>query len=280
MRHKTAYQSLADQTKLFTQSWQPDCNPSAIIVLVHGIGEHSSRYYSWAEKFVAKNIAVFSFDQRGHGLSDGKRGVISSYKSLMDDIDLVLFEASQQFPELPCFLYGHSMGGGEVLNHLLTNSANYIGVISTSPWIRTQTAPSNKLIPIIRFFDKIIPRFRIKTVFNSNKLSHNKDVVKMYKEDHLVHNFVSFRLFIEAYDAGYSIIANSKKLYKPLLLLHGSDDEITDPTASREFSKGVPKLCTYKEYPKAYHELHNDFCKEQVFADIVEWIKLNLKVTI
>lgn len=280
MIHNITHYTLPDQIRIFSQSWQPENEPKAIICLVHGIGEHSSRYHLWAERFVSKNYAVVSFDQRGHGLSDGKRGLIPSYEKLMDDIDWMLDKVNELFPEKAVFLYGHSMGGGEVLNHLICRKPNYLGVISTSPWIVSQAAPSKVVIPIVRFLYKLIPSFRIKTVFDSNTLSHNKEVVKKYDEDELVHPMVSFRLFVEAYDAGYRVLNNSEKVNKPLLLLHGGEDKITDPKASAKFSKAASSFCTYKEYAEGYHELHNDFCHDEVFSDIVEWLECRLKETI
>jgi len=276
MEHYIYHANTDKQSKLFFQVWQPSTKSKAVICLVHGIGEHSSRYHNWAEQFVEKNIALVSYDQRGHGLSDGKRGVISSYEKLLDDVDFALRETNRIFGDVPCFLYGHSMGGGEVLNHLISRKSNYLGVISTSPWILTQEAPPKVAIPFLRILSNLIPSFSIKTSFNAKLLSHIQKVWIKYNEDELIHHMVSFRLFIDAYDAGYRVLRNPDKVSKPLLLLHGSDDRITDPNASVIFSEGVADKCTYIQYPKAYHELHNEFCHLDVFRDIINWMETQL----
>lgn len=276
MEHYIYHENTDKQSKLFFQVWQPSTTPKAVICLVHGIGEHSSRYHDWSELFVEKNIAVVSYDQRGHGLSGGIRGVIPSYEKLMDDIDFVLEEAEQKFNGVPCFLYGHSMGGGEVLNHLISRKSNYWGVISTSPWIITQEAPPKIVIPFLRLLSNLFPSFTIKTSFDAKRLSHIEKVWVKYNEDELIHHLVSFRLFIGAYDAGYRVLQNPDKVKKPLLLLHGTDDRITNPNASKIFSEGVANKCTYIQYNKAYHELHNEFCRLDVFADIINWIETQL----
>ncbi|BAX80404.1 alpha/beta hydrolase [Labilibaculum antarcticum] len=276
MEHYIYHVNPDKESKLFFQLWQPSAKPKAVICLVHGIGEHSSRYHEWAELFVEKNIAVVSYDQRGHGLSDGKRGVIPSYEILMDDIDFALKEVKKHFEDTPCFLYGHSMGGGEVLNHLITRKSNYLGVISTSPWIVTQEAPPKIVIPFLRTLSNLFPYISIKTSFDAKRLSHIEQVCIKYNEDELIHHMVSFRLFIDAYDAGYRVLKNPDKVKKPLLLLHGTDDQITDPNASKTFSEGVVNRCTYIQYNKAYHELHNEFCRLDVFVDIINWIETQL----
>lgn len=276
MIHQTSHLTSFDNTRLFVQTWQPKGKCKAAICLVHGIGEHSSRYQEWAERFVSNGFAIVSFDQRGHGLSEGKRGVIASYEDFMRDIDLVVDYTNNLFSNLPSFLYGHSMGGGEVLHHLLNRKANYRGVISTSPWIISQEAPSKFLLPLIRAFNKIIPSFTIATSFDAKRLSHDKEVWKKYNEDALIHHRISFRLFVDAYDAGCSLLKNTNSLAKPLLLLHGNADEVTDSSASKLFAESHTKECTYIQYDKAYHELHHEFCKQQVFKDIVGWINSQL----
>lgn len=271
MIHNISHIHSFDNTRLFVQTWQPNGNCKAVICLVHGIGEHSSRYYKWAERFVENGYALLSFDQRGHGLSDGKRGVISSYEDFMNDIDVMLGETNKLFPDLPFFLYGHSMGGGEVLNHLLKRNSNYLGVISTSPWIVSQASPPKFVIPFLRVMNKIIPAFSISTSFDSTLLSHDKEEVKKYKEDELIHYKVSFRLFVDAYDAGYFVLDNCTDLQKPLLLIHGTDDEVTSCEASQAFSENYTNNCTFIKYDKALHELHHDFCKNLVFSDVLLW---------
>ncbi|MGQ1911600.1 lysophospholipase [Marinifilum sp. RC60d5] len=261
-----------DNTSLFVQSWSPKKEAKAILILVHGIGEHSSRYQNWAEQFVNSGFAVLAYDQRGHGLSSGKRGVISSYDDFMSDIDQILLEARQKFPSLPQFLYGHSMGGGEVLNHLIRKNANYIGVISTSPWIISQASPPKIIIPLIRFFNYLIPNMSIETKLDADLLSHNKEISNRYDKDELVHNKVSFRLFIGAYDAGYKILNSTEKIKKPLLVMHGSKDKITDPKASEYFASKNKKNCTFKLWDDGFHELHNENFSINVFHYICKWM--------
>ena len=276
MHHNTFEIYTSDDNKIFVQEFVPEKSPRAVILLVHGIGEHSSRYTHWAQLFVNNDIAMVAYDQRGHGLSTGKRGVISSYKDFMNDIDALLNKTSIRFKGVPIFLYGHSMGGGEVLNHLIHYEGEYVGVISTSPWIITQAAPPKFAISLLRILNKLMPYAAIKTKFDSSMLSHDPDVARRYDKDPLVHHKVGFRLFIEAYDIGYSIYNSSSKFDKPLLLLHGGGDKITDPTASRHFAENHSEKCTFKMWPEMYHELHNESCQHDVFQVISHWINSQL----
>jgi len=277
MQHNIHQLQAFDNTQLFAQEFLPDEDTKAIIVLVHGIGEHSSRYQHWVERFVSKGFALLTFDQRGHGLSEGKRGVISSYNDFLNDIDLVLHKAEEKYPDLPLILYGHSMGGGEVLNHLLKRNNKYVGVISTSPWIISQASPPKIVIPLLRFLNRLIPKISIKTKFDSSLLSHNSEVCRQYDEDELVHHWVSFRLFVEAYDAGYFVYNSVENINKPLLLIHGDEDEITNSKASKIFADKNQENCTFKLWKKGYHELHNEPFNNEVLEYICDWIYKLLK---
>jgi len=276
MTHEAVFIESSDGVKLFSQVWKPVQAPSCVICLVHGIGEHSSRYDAWATKFAAVNMAVVAFDQRGHGQSQGVRGVIPSYNTLLDDIDFFIEESVKLFPNIPVILYGHSMGGGEVLTHLHTRSGKYKAVISTSPWLIAQESPPKFLIPIVRLFEKLFPNLSLKTKLNAGLLSHNQEIVDNYKNDPLVHPWVSFRLFYQAYQAGYKLLNSTSTVNKPLLLMHGSSDQITSHLASRQFAESAGQFCQFHLFDNAFHELHNDSCKDEAFDLILDWIQKNI----
>ncbi|MCZ4695617.1 lysophospholipase [Ancylomarina euxinus] len=276
MTRDSKYIITADGTKLFSQMWKPDLSPDCVICLIHGIGEHSSRYDAWAIRFVSNNIALVTFDQRGHGQSEGKRGVIPSFNVLLDDIDLLLSHCEKLFPNTPIVLYGHSMGGGEVLTHLYNRDGRYKAVIATSPWLIAQQSPPKFLIPIVKLFSQWFPKLSLKTKLNSNLLSHDPIVVENYKNDTLVHSWVSFRLFYQAYQAGCSLLNQKSVVTRPLLLLHGTADEITSHQASHQFAGKAGQLCEFHVFDNAFHELHNDSCKDEVFDLILAWIHKNV----
>ena len=124
--------------QIYAQSWWPDANkykqPKAIILLIHGLGEHSTRYQHVAEFFTHHGIAILTCDRIGHGKSAGKRGHVKRYEYVFDDIVKLHSEASRRCPSVPVFLYGHSMGGGIVIDYLLNKKHTGLkGVIATSP---------------------------------------------------------------------------------------------------------------------------------------------------
>src|SRR5687768_12588636 len=99
-----------DGLELAARGWTAE-KPKAIVCLVHGHGEHIGRYRHVGEALAKAGYMLLAFDLRGHGLSGGQRGHAPSYESLLDDIADFLSDAKRRYPDVPVFLYGHSMGG-------------------------------------------------------------------------------------------------------------------------------------------------------------------------
>ena len=132
MKHIEFKLETADNLELFARKWLPDSEALAVICLIHGKGEHSGRYLNAASTLTDAGYILLTFDLRGHGKSQGRRGFSPSYEALMDDISLLLNEAVNRFPNLPHFLYGHSLGGNLVLNYALRRKCRLSGVIASS----------------------------------------------------------------------------------------------------------------------------------------------------
>ena len=120
----------ADGLRIFAQGWLPEIIPLGVVCLVHGQGEHSSRYTHVAGVLNQAGYAVMSFDHQGHGQSQGRRGDMSSYDALLDDIGQLLDETAQRYSNTSRYLYGHSMGGNLVLNYVLRRQSQLNGVIA------------------------------------------------------------------------------------------------------------------------------------------------------
>ena len=103
------------KTNFYGQYWQAE-NTKAVVVLVHGMGEHSGRYHHVAKKLTKNDFSVVAFDHFGHGKTSGKRGHNPSFEAVLDSVSNTIEKAKELFPKKPIFLYGHSMGGNVVIN--------------------------------------------------------------------------------------------------------------------------------------------------------------------
>jgi alpha-beta hydrolase superfamily lysophospholipase len=262
----------ADKTRLYAQSWQPDGAAVGVVCLVHGLGEHSSRYAHVAAALGEAGYVTLAFDQRGHGKSQGARGDAATYDEQMDDIKRLLAEAGERYPALPRFLYGHSMGGNLVLNYALRRRPSIYGVIATGPWLRAAFDPPAWRVRAGRVLYKVRPALSQPSGIDVTAVSRDPAVVQAYRDNPLIHDKISLRMYFSGYDAGLWALERAAEFSLPLLLMHGGADRLTSAAASREFAAKIQDGCTYKEWDGLFHEIHNEPEQQQVFAAMIDWL--------
>ncbi|OFX27316.1 MAG: hypothetical protein A2033_10895 [Bacteroidetes bacterium GWA2_31_9] len=250
-------------------------NPKAVLILIHGIGEHSGRYNYLASRFVSSGINVVSIDYRGHGLAEGKRGHINSYSELLNDIDSLFNQIPFYYQNIPKILYGHSMGGNIALNYAMRHNHSIKLIVATSPWIGLYKKTPAWLMFFAKMMNKIYPSYTQKVTFRSSELTHDSSVLEKHKQDNLNHGLISPRMFFEMTDAGIYLLLNSEKLKIKTLLLHGTLDSITSFKSTEEFYNKTSKYSTLKLWDGMFHELHNETEKDVVIDYIIDWILKN-----
>jgi acylglycerol lipase len=250
----------------------PGENTKAVVILVHGLGEHIQRYISWAELFKKEGIGFLGLDLPGHGLSHGRRGNIKSYSLTDEMLDILINTCRKTFPGCPVYIYGHSLGGGIVLDYLLRKKPKIKGAIVTSPWLRLSFEPPRSKVFMASVMKFILPGLVQPSGLNVDHISHDKAVVEKYKNDPLIHGKISVSLFSNAMNAADYSLAHASELTIPILLMHGSDDLITSPRGSIEFSEKTDKV-ELKIWDGGYHEIHNESFRLDVFDFIMKWIR-------
>jgi alpha-beta hydrolase superfamily lysophospholipase len=251
-------------------------NPKGVVVLVHGFGEHSGRYIEKViPMLLASDLAVLAYDNVGHGKSSGKRGHCSSYSSLLNMLGDSIEEAKKRCPNLPVFLYGHSMGGNLVLNYALRREAKLAGIITTSPYLRLAfQAPKWKMV-LGKMLLHVMPSLTLPSGLDPKVISRISEEVEKYKNDPLVHDKVSPMFSFPVMDAGEWAIQNAHQLAVNTLLLHGTADPIIDYNGTKEFHQNSNKTLL-ESFEGGYHELHYDLCSTEMLSTIQDWMKQQL----
>lgn len=262
-----------DGLTLFGQAWLTEKTPKALVLIVHGLGEHCGRYTHVAEIFNENGFQVYSFDQRGHGKSEGKRGHTPSPQHLIDDIAAAIQYACHDSEDaLPIFLYGHSLGALEVLYYGVKEDDALKGIIATSPPLDLSGTPESKK-KLAKFLNPLLPGLVMPNGLDSNALSHDVEVVKAYQDDPLVHDRISVRLGMFMFTGAEEVLAGAKTWHYPLLLMHGTEDPICGIKGSDAFFEKLPQGdFTYKRWEGLFHETHNEPEKAEVIQTMVDWI--------
>lgn len=262
----------SDGLQLFGQGWEPETQPRGLVCLVHGLGEHSSRYDDFAQYLNEAGYAVLAFDLRGHGRSEGVRGHSPAFQAFMEDIDLYLAEAGRRYPQLPCFLYGHSLGGLLALNYVLRRKPQLAGVIVTSPGLHTPLTEQKLKINFARWMGALLPTASLSTGLEVQAISRDPAVVQNYRSDPLVHDRSTLRMAKTTLEAIPWALEHAGEFDLPLLLMHGAADRLTYPSGTQEFAGRVQSECTVRLWEGCYHELHNEPERAAILAAVVEWL--------
>jgi len=261
-----------DGLNLYGQGWTPPGKTKAVISLVHGVGEHSGRYEHVANFFNEKGYTFYAFDHRGHGKSPGPRGHFPTYETVMQDIACHLEQTKKRFPNKPVVLYGHSMGGNLVLNFVLRHHPDVTGVIVTSPLLRLSFQPPKIKIMLANLLMRVWPTLSMPSGLDTADFSHDPEANQKYDDDPLNHKKVT-PCFLNLIEAGEWALEHADKFPKPLLLMHGGADRITSAENSRVFAEKAGDQCTLKIWDNLYHELHNEYEKQDVLETMVKWIR-------
>jgi alpha-beta hydrolase superfamily lysophospholipase len=257
-----------DGVSLAWYRWDPAGNPHGSICLTHGLGEHAGRYRHVARAFAQAGFSVLAFDLRGHGKSEGPRGHSPDYRRILDDLGLML----RTVPARPCLVYGHSVGGQLVLNRAMTQPEGIDAVIATGPWLRLAfPAPALRVL-IGRTLCGVLPALTLPSGLETAALSRDPEVVAAYRADPLVHDRLSTRFGIDLLDEGQRALDRAGGLSLPVLLMHGSEDRIIDPEATRQFFERAGSADKrLRIWPGLYHEIHNEPEWESVLQESTGW---------
>lgn len=260
------------------QHREPWKSPRALIVL-HGMGEHCGRYFQ-LPKYLGEEVdAVFAYDHRGHGRSEGLRGHVERFDELVDDAALAIRRLDERlktrFGQSEIHLLGHSLGGHVALRTLLEHpdlpirsaivSAPFLGVKARVPFSKRLAAG---------VLSKVWGSLQISTELDAAGLSRDPEVVRAYRDDRLVHDKMTPRFYEEMKAAMADTLSRRSGIPVPILFLVPLEDQIVDSQITLEYYRELKhrdKLL--KTYPGFYHEPMNDVGREQVFQDIAEFIR-------
>ncbi len=264
----------ADGGHLHFQSWQPTANPRAAVLLAHGVGEHTGRYEWLARRLMERQIAVHAWDHRGHGLSTGRRGHVSSWTEYREDLRLSLEHArTQSAPGLPVFLLGHSMGALVALDAALHLPLPLAGLAVSGAPLQPAGVAKPHLILLARVLSRIWPVFPLPLPITPEQLISRPQDLAALAADPLLHGTVTARWGMEAMRTLDAVRAATPNLRLPLLVLHGAQDPVNRVAGAHWLLEQAGS--TDKElrvYPQSRHEPHQDIERETFVRDFADWV--------
>ena len=202
MQHSEGTFSGVRNATIYYQSWLPDGNVKAVLLIVHGLGEHSGRYMNVVNRFVPLGYAVYALDHLGHGKSDGTREYVERFDDFTDTLARYYRMVAGWQPGKPIFLIGHSMGGLIATTYLLDHQADFRGAIISAPAIAVGANVSPVTIALGKVAAVLAPKLGV-LALDINGVSRDPAVVQAYVADPL--NFQGKTRFGVGYDRRHPV---------------------------------------------------------------------------
>lgn len=272
MDARLQYLTTPDKIRLYYEFWVPD-NPKAIVVFVHGLGDHMGAYAEFMKHLLKNNLGICFYDQRGHGKSSGRRAHCRRFEDFLRDLSQVIEMVQNEYPQQPVFLIGHSFGGQVALNFVGRYSKGLRGLVALSPNLEPLVKIPQWKKKFCLWLSRWIPILRLQTNIDPENFSHDLGWVEAVQADAMRYWHVTTRL-------GAEILKNLDQIPKlafqvkvPCLFLHGGDDHVCSLDATRKFYHSVlVQNKDFRTYPGLYHELLHETEREKVMSHITSWI--------
>ncbi len=261
---------------LFRRSWLPEA-PERALVVVHGFAEHSGRYEALGCWFAEHGCAVHAYDHQGHGRSKGPRNYVASFADYQDDLGALLELVRREQRGLDLVLVGHSMGGLITAGFARERQPDVLGVVLSGPALALGQPLSGPKLWFAKLMRHVAPRLLTDSGLPADGLSRDPEVRRLYEEDPLVDTRMTPALALAMMEAMERTAGGGAEVKVPMLLLHGADDPLCSPSGSEVFFASLPAgsapPCALKIYPGLLHEIFSEPEREEVFADLLGWVR-------
>jgi alpha-beta hydrolase superfamily lysophospholipase len=277
MKHREGFFKGVRDANIYYQGWLPEGEPKAVLLIVHGLGEHSGRYGNVVNHFVPLGYAVYGIDHFGHGKSDGERVYVKRFEDYTNTLEVYFDKIRGSQPGKPIFLVGHSMGGLIGAVYLLDHQSELAGAVLSGPAVKIPSDVTPATIFVGKILSSLIPKFGL-LALDATGVSRDPAVVQAYINDPLVHRGkMTARLAAEMLKAMQTISGQAARITLPILILQGSADRLVNPGGAQMLYDAVSSVDKeIRIYDGFYHEVFNEPEHDKVLRDVEVWLEAHL----
>jgi alpha-beta hydrolase superfamily lysophospholipase len=257
--------------------WEPS-QPRAVIMALHGALAHAGDYVTPALYFRNHDIATASFDMCGH---DGKRRAdIPDFDIFLDEAELFLAWVKKNYPDLPIFIMGHSMGALIATRfglERLRRSDEVQGFILSSPYYVNAVKISSLLQKMSGLLARLLPTMKVPLASFTDVLTHDAAITARHhvdESDGTRATELTVRFGHALGEAQRGLAEKMSGWRHPIFAVVAGDDKLADAKAAEAMLMAIDSnLLRYSYQLKNYHENFNETNREAIFADILAWMQ-------
>jgi alpha-beta hydrolase superfamily lysophospholipase len=262
-----------DGTLLHAEVMEPEFPPRAVVVWVHGFGEHIGRYRRVSEALVGQGIATLGIDLRGHGHSTGTRSFVRTFSDYEQDVAAARGEALRRWPSVTPTLVGHSMGGVIAALSAEKSPEGVRGLALSSPAFKVAAKVPAWKVLLAKSLAKPLPKIAVPAGIPPEHLSRDPEVGRRYTQDVLVNKNATAGWYVAYLAAQDEALRRAPELRLPLLVMYAGDDRIADKRGAQEFfDRAGSTDKQQREFAGAYHEIFNETNQLEVFGVLASWL--------
>jgi alpha-beta hydrolase superfamily lysophospholipase len=263
--------------RIVYDTWTPDTDVRAVVILSHGFGEHARRYDHVAQRFGDDGLATYALDHRGHGRSGGKRVRVKDVSEYTADFAALVDIAGREHPGVPKIVLGHSMGGGIVFAYGSDRPTDYDLMVLSGPTVAARDAVKPIVAIVGKSVGAVLPGVPVQKL-DATAVSRDPAVVDAYNRDPLVwHGKVPAGVARALLKVAETMPQRARAVTRPVLVVHGADDSLIPVNGSERLVDCLASEDVHlKVYPGLYHEVFNEPERARVLDDVVSWIGTRL----
>lgn len=263
-----------DGLNIFTANQLPTGDPKAIVLVVHGYGEHCGRYTHVIEALAHAGFAAYALDHCGHGQSEGLRAYFDSFDQPITHLKEYMDRVKAKHAGKKLFVLGHSMGSLISLAFTLRYQKEIAGLVISGTPVNADANVSPLLVRVGYVLNRIAPRAPLMKMVGLETLSTDPQVAIDFAADPLTYkNNMRVGMGVQMNDTAKNVREHLPELKLPMFILHGEQDKLVNPSGSHlTYERAGSKDKTLKIYPGMYHEIMNERDREVVIGDIVGWL--------
>ena len=264
-----------DGAQLFYRVWMPEAPAQKALLLFHRGHEHSGRWSEFVELLGLDDVAVFAWDARGHGRSDGERGAADNFGTLVKDVDAFVRHVRDHhgFAVENIVVLAHSVGAVVVSAWVHDYAPAIRAMILATPAFRVRLYVP-LAIPSLRLKQKFIGPGHVKSYVKAKMLTHDAKQAAQYDADPLIFRQIAVHVLIALHDAGTRLLADAGAIQVPTLMLAAGRDWVVSVKAQREFFDRLSSpIKRMHVFPAAYHALFHERERSQVADRVRDFVR-------